>query len=229
MDEIVSGWKAGFKPIRYEIETGVTAIAVGKTVRRPMDTDDPVKGAHSGRPLLNGTTPRRSSQPALTQMAIGAPPLGERHSRDAPTALVVAKPTIGSASPARSRMTSVSSSVDGRRPSNSEMSYTTTTTEASSVVTRPDQLLRSCTTPSALMLSAVAAKKKPPPPPPKRGPNVGSWVTALYSFEGQGAGDLVFREGDRIKVIKRTESTDDWWEGELQGIKGSFPANYCQI
>ena len=229
MDEVISSWKAGFKLIQYEVETGVTAIAIGKTARKPMDTDDPAKGAHSGRPLLNGITPRRSSQPALTQKTIGAPPPGGMHSRDVSTALVVAKPRVDSVSPARSRMPSISSSVDGRRPSNSEISYTTTTTEASSVITRPDQLVRSYTTPSALMLSAVAAKKKPPPPPPKRGLNVGLWVTALYSFEGQGAGDLVFKEGDRIKVIKRTESTDDWWEGELQGTKGSFPANYCQI
>jgi SH3 domain len=53
-------------------------------------------------------------------------------------------------------------------------------------------------------------------------------VTALYDFGGQGEGDLVFKEGDRIKVIKKTESTDDWWQGELRGVRGSFPANYCQ-
>ena len=79
------------------------------------------------------------------------------------------------------------------------------------------------------MVTAVAMKKKPPPPPPKRTPSTqGIWVKALYDFQGQGKGDLVFREGDRIKVVKKTESTDDWWEGELKGVQGSFPANYCQ-
>lgn len=53
-------------------------------------------------------------------------------------------------------------------------------------------------------------------------------MTALYDFAGQGSGDLVFREGDRIRVTKKTGSTDDWWEGELKGVQGSFPANYCQ-
>lgn len=73
----------------------------------------------------------------------------------------------------------------------------------------------------------AAAKKKPPPPPPKRiGSNQGLFVTALYDFGGQSAGDLAFREGDRIRVLKKTDSTDDWWEGELRGVKGSFPANY---
>lgn len=72
-------------------------------------------------------------------------------------------------------------------------------------------------------------KKKPPPPPPKRPSSANfHFVTALYDFGGQGAGDLTFSEGDRIRVVKKTESTDDWWEGELGGRKGAFPANYCK-
>lgn len=75
--------------------------------------------------------------------------------------------------------------------------------------------------------AAAAAKKKPPPAPPKpKAPAV--FVTAMYDFDGQGDGDLVFTEGDRIRVVQRTESTDDWWEGELRGITGSFPANYVE-
>ena len=79
--------------------------------------------------------------------------------------------------------------------------------------------------------SAVAGKKKPPPPVPmKRLPSVqAQYVTALYDFEGQNAGDLYFREGDRIRVVKKTDSTDDWWDGELQGRTGAFPANYVQV
>jgi hypothetical protein len=76
--------------------------------------------------------------------------------------------------------------------------------------------------------SSIAQKKKPPPPPPRIPSSQIVFVTALYDFAGQGEGDLVFREGDRIKVLKKTESTDDWWQGELRGVKGSFPANYCQ-
>nr|POE66158.1 isoform 4 of sh3 domain-containing ysc84-like protein 1 [Quercus suber] len=80
--------------------------------------------------------------------------------------------------------------------------------------------------------NAVAAKKKPPPPvPAKRLPSSqnGQWVTALYAFEGQGGDDLIFREGDQIRVVKKTESTDDWWTGELRGKTGSFPANYVRL
>jgi len=80
--------------------------------------------------------------------------------------------------------------------------------------------------------AASVAKKKPPPPvPAKRIPSApqAQYVTALFDFEGQGGGDLAFREGDRIKVVRRTESTDDWWEGELRGRVGSFPANYVEV
>lgn len=89
------------------------------------------------------------------------------------------------------------------------------------------------TTPSprhAPSASSIAAKKKPPPPPPKpKRSQLSTYVTAIYPFEGQSVGDLSFSEGDRIKIIKKTNSNDDWWEGELNGRKGSFPANYCEM
>jgi amphiphysin len=77
----------------------------------------------------------------------------------------------------------------------------------------------------------VAGKKKPPPPPPKKRAlsSQGQYVTALYDYAGQGEGDLSFAEGDRIKVVKKTASIDDWWEGELNGVGGSFPANYVKV
>lgn len=75
----------------------------------------------------------------------------------------------------------------------------------------------------------AAGKKKPPPPPPKKiGSFQGEYVTAMYDFDSHTQGDLAFREGDRIKVVKKTNSSQDWWEGELRGVKGSFPANYCK-
>ncbi|PYH38255.1 BAR and SH3 domain-containing protein [Aspergillus neoniger CBS 115656] len=109
---------------------------------------------------------------------------------------------------------------------------------SSSVAARADYFSRiqpSSTPSSAIRATSpgvsalVAGKKKPPPPPPPRAnSNNAMYVTALYDFGGQSAGDLAFREGDRIRVLKKTESTDDWWEGELRGVKGSFPANYVE-
>ena len=60
-------------------------------------------------------------------------------------------------------------------------------------------------------LSSIAGKKKPPPPPPPKKKVLGrgeTWVRALFPFQGQDDGDLVFKEGDKIKVLKKTESTD---------------------
>lgn len=53
-------------------------------------------------------------------------------------------------------------------------------------------------------------------------------VVALYSFEGGEPGDLPFQIGDKIRVIKKTESQNDWWTGELNGSIGIFPANYVR-
>ncbi|KAI5791841.1 hypothetical protein EDC01DRAFT_656173 [Geopyxis carbonaria] len=86
------------------------------------------------------------------------------------------------------------------------------------------------TTSQTSLSSLVAGKKKPPPPPPKKkfgGPKE-VWVKAIFAFDGQDANDLSFGEGERIKVVKKTDSTDDWWEGELNGRKGTFPANYTE-
>lgn len=81
--------------------------------------------------------------------------------------------------------------------------------------------------------AAAAKKKKPPPPVPAKrahSSQAAQYVTALYDFEGQAEGDLAFREGDRIRIVRRTESVDDWWEGEVGGgVRGSFPANYVRL
>ncbi|KAK4503087.1 hypothetical protein PRZ48_006514 [Zasmidium cellare] len=89
----------------------------------------------------------------------------------------------------------------------------------------------SATSRASSAASIAAAKKKPPPPVPvKRIPShQAQFVTAQFDFDGQNEGDLAFREGDRIRVVKKTESTDDWWEGELRGRVGSFPANYVLL
>nr|OQO29269.1 hypothetical protein B0A51_07514 [Rachicladosporium sp. CCFEE 5018] len=85
---------------------------------------------------------------------------------------------------------------------------------------------------SATSAASLAAKKKAPPPVPIKRIMSGrqeTWVVAVFDFEAQGEGDLGFREGERIRVIKRTGSVDDWWEGELNGVTGSFPANYVKF
>jgi amphiphysin len=67
-------------------------------------------------------------------------------------------------------------------------------------------------------------KRAPPPPPPiKPKPAQANYVVALYDFTAQADGDLDFKVGDRIEVIERTENTEDWWTGRLDGRTGVFP------
>jgi len=36
-------------------------------------------------------------------------------------------------------------------------------------------------------------------------------------------GDLNFNVGDRIEIVKRTQTAEDWWTGRLDGREGVFP------
>ncbi|KAF9015394.1 hypothetical protein BDQ17DRAFT_1229697 [Cyathus striatus] len=82
------------------------------------------------------------------------------------------------------------------------------------------------------VVAAAAAKRAPPPPPPlkpkpKPTPQV-QYVVALYDFMAQAEGDLSFSAGDRIELVEKTQSAEDWWTGRLNGQQGVFPGNYVQ-
>lgn len=36
-------------------------------------------------------------------------------------------------------------------------------------------------------------------------------------------GDLSFSAGDRIELVEKTQSSEDWWTGRLNGQQGVFP------
>ncbi|KAI1298105.1 hypothetical protein EDD11_006877 [Mortierella claussenii] len=76
--------------------------------------------------------------------------------------------------------------------------------------------------------NAAAANKKPPPPPVPRRLGGAKMVVALYDYDAQQAGDLSFKKDDRIELVERTGSTEDWWTGKLNGRQGVFPGNYVQ-
>lgn len=230
MTEILSVWNVDFKPAQLDVES-LACIAGGKAVRRPMKLEDHANGSsiavansRNGYPQrrassqstlsiqsVPSTSLRPPSSPAIS--AISDPPSPEPYKRPkissvpSQTSLSLATPNYGSAlsSPSPGEALSTHAPAGPRADYFTRDRYSSTSSMAS-----------------------IAAKKKPPPPPPKRMPSSqGFWVTALYDFAGQGEGDLAFLEGDRIKVVKKTDSTDDWWEGELKGVQGSFPANYC--
>lgn len=49
------------------------------------------------------------------------------------------------------------------------------------------------------------------------------FVVALYDYTAQADGDLSFKKDDRIEIIEKTNDTNDWWTGRLNGITGVFP------
>ncbi|KAL2914324.1 hypothetical protein HK105_206096 [Polyrhizophydium stewartii] len=51
-------------------------------------------------------------------------------------------------------------------------------------------------------------------------------VRALYDFSSTSPGELSFKAGDIIKVHQCTDP--DWWDGDLNGQAGAFPANYVE-
>ena len=215
MDQILAAWKGEFRPIQHELETRIASIAAGKAVRRPMEANLESVAAAGAYPQRREIAQRQTSGPILTRRAIeaGTPPASSQ-------ALVVPDPRAGSALPSLPAALSSPSQTGDVRTLGHASSHSPTT--------RPDTLVRSQTESHLSVLSSAAAKKKPPPPPPpKKRQSQGVWVTALYDFDGLAAGDLTFKKGDRIRVFKQTESTDDWWEGELKGTQGAFPANYC--
>lgn len=235
MEEVISVWNADFKPIQHELETGIDCVAKGKAVRQPMNLEEQAHGGSvTGLNIRNGFAQRRASSQIVPQKQITS------HSRSPsigpPSPALSAKPKIGSTSstspsgmlsPRDSDLSAVTSPSPGAHHTSQAYSPAAPRTDYFNHGRLPSTSSMS----SVAAAAAAAAKKKPPPPPPvKRIPShQGTWVTALYDFAGQGRGDLTFKEGDRIRVTKKTGSMDDWWEGELKGVQGSFPANYCQV
>lgn len=85
-----------------------------------------------------------------------------------------------------------------------------------------------------LKYEAIVDDGSKPPRPPRPGrnrpaPSPPETCTAIYDFEAQNEGDLSFREGDIIEVLKRTVNAEGWWTGFLAGKEGTFPGNYVKL
>ncbi|KAL4817080.1 hypothetical protein BDW67DRAFT_35905 [Aspergillus spinulosporus] len=213
LEQTVAQWEQSCHPVQQQIES-FACLANGKAVR---SNSQPSNDRRPSIPL-NALNRFRSSHSIPTQQA------PSDHD----------KPVIGVRSKSTSNaLSSHNADSLGERTSPSSLVEAHASLHpmtASYPASNPDSLSPPVPLASKPSLSALAGKKKPPPPPPKprsASSNM-SFVTALYDFGGQGEGDLVFQQGDRIRVLRRTDSTDDWWEGELRGVKGSFPANYVE-
>ncbi|KAF8665117.1 hypothetical protein AX16_000584 [Volvariella volvacea WC 439] len=110
--------------------------------------------------------------------------------------------------------------------------YTPSTPAAKSFAPPPSPGGFASVVSAATSASSAPTKRAPPPPPPlKPKPKVApkpQYVVALYDFTAQADGDLSFSVGDRIEIVEKTPSSEDWWTGRLNGVQGVFPGNYVQ-
>lgn len=219
LKETVTEWEQACNPVQEQIES-FGCIVNGKTAR---SNSQPSNERRPSNTLTSLNNRFRSNQNVPTQQSQSDAGLSATND---------SKPSLG----IRSKSTPYASSVHSAQSlykdtaSGLSSSSVTETPTPSQQGSQPDSLTPSIPLSTKPSLSAIAGQKKPPPPPPKPR-SVSSnaiFVTALYDFGGQSAGDLAFQEGDRIRVMKRTDSTDDWWDGELHGVRGSFPANYVE-
>ncbi|KAF7560583.1 hypothetical protein G7046_g3554 [Stylonectria norvegica] len=54
-------------------------------------------------------------------------------------------------------------------------------------------------------------------------------AVAVFNFDADQPGDLGFKKGDVITVLKKTESDNDWWTGMIGSKHGIFPSNYVKM
>lgn len=51
---------------------------------------------------------------------------------------------------------------------------------------------------------------------------------AKFTFEADQPGDLGFKKGEIITILKRTDNEADWWTGRVGTREGIFPSNYVE-
>ncbi|KOS22722.1 SH3 domain-containing protein [Escovopsis weberi] len=52
---------------------------------------------------------------------------------------------------------------------------------------------------------------------------------AMYNFDPDQPGDLGFRKGEIITIVKKTDSENDSWTGRIGQREGIFPSNYVKM
>ncbi|CZR68162.1 uncharacterized protein PAC_18061 [Phialocephala subalpina] len=62
---------------------------------------------------------------------------------------------------------------------------------------------------------------------PSSAPQPPMYVRALYGYEADLQTELSFRRGDVVQVITQPER--GWGDGIINGVRGWFPSNFCQV
>lgn len=253
MDQVIAAWSADYNPAKQDVEA-IGCIAHGKGARMPLNLASPTNENFSNESRKASTTSlnsngfRRTSSGLIPSSGAnnGPGPMPPRPNRIpsgsvSPGPSIAPRPTFNNNSnlgvptefttASGYGRTSPGASPNSMKPRSDYFGTPTGSNRPSTASTIASKVSLSNLSAAASAAAGPAIKKKPPPPPPPK--RIGSmkpdeFVVALYGFDGQNSGDLSFREGDRIKVVKKTGTDQDWWVGEVRGVKGSFPANYCR-
>jgi amphiphysin len=241
-EEVIPLWEASFTSLRKEMEQEFSLLKTGKAVQQPMrlpDKGDTLTGLGLRNKVIPGRarTTSNDAVPTITRTNTRLSPNLSSTSENGPPLSLSNKPSYSSLSASKPRIPSSSPHLTPGADHHLRRTSTASYDSSYSNGTNGNGnghgdyftgKIRANGSPS-MSPNPAAGKKKPPPPPPKKiGSFQSEYVTAMYDFDSHTAGDLSFREGDRIRVVKKTESSQDWWEGEIGGMKGSFPANYCK-
>jgi len=215
-DTVVEECLALFEPVRQKAETEVKSLREGKIARTPMGGPVSKPGLFT-RKSSGASVPSSKTKPTVPSSSpMPSPRLETRRGSSGGVGKLPPPPPPPSAPSPRLQNTSTLSPTLGPPAYNGSL--------------RPPTNGNSRTTSSSSIGSVDVKKKKPPPPPPPK-PSISpkpEFVVAKYDFGGENEGDLAFTVGARIKVIKKTDSLEDWWEGEFNGKRGQFPRNYCE-
>lgn len=234
MEEVIAIWNAAASPARSEIET-ISFIARGKGARQPSTSTPAPNGF---RRTVTGLIPGAKPNPQTRALRAPAPPTSlqppspgeDRPRQPSPASSTRSRPDytnptdfttatiLGGAAVRRTATEPVlPNHLAHPSPSAQQRDYFSPRGSPASNMGSSNSAGASVGVAQLAngFGASIAAKKKPPPPPPppKRIPSTkpDEWVVAQYAFEGQGQGDLSFREGDRIRIITKTETDQDWY------------------
>nr|POF17791.1 sh3 domain-containing protein [Quercus suber] len=78
------------------------------------------------------------------------------------------------------------------------------------------------------------APGRPAAPKPVFGQKTGAaagpgQAVAKFTFDADQPGDLGFKKGEVITIVKRTDNDTDWWTGRIGSREGIFPSNYVEV
>ncbi|XP_028969167.1 endophilin-A [Galendromus occidentalis] len=86
-----------------------------------------------------------------------------------------------------------------------------------------NQQNRNARSPNASPIPSPMRSPAAPSPSAQKKPS----VQALYDFSAENPGELEFKEGDKIDLIRQIDA--NWFEGSLNGKSGFFPVNYVEV